>query len=75
MMRSKNSIVRYCFASVFLAVTVLPNAIVGQRILVEFGPESWDMANAQVVTRFGRECVTGAAFLRDVEFENGVIEV
>jgi len=33
------------------------------------------LQNAQIVEHMDRKCLIGSAFLKDVEFENGVIEV
>jgi len=68
-------IFRYCLLSLPLAFALTPTKSHAQQIPVAFGPDRWDMSNAQVVNRYGRECVAGAALLRDVEFENGVVEV
>jgi sugar lactone lactonase YvrE len=74
-MSGKSTIVRY-FLIVLLLGTILSAAEThAQSDVVEFGPERWEMANAETVNRFGRECVTGAAILKDVVFENGVVEV
>jgi sugar lactone lactonase YvrE len=40
-----------------------------------FSSDSWDLTNAQLVDHLGRTCMIGTAFLKNVEFENGVIEV
>ena len=42
---------------------------------VEFDPELWEMQGASKVEHLGRECIVGFAYLKDVEFENGVIDV
>jgi sugar lactone lactonase YvrE len=42
---------------------------------VDFGPESWIFKNAEVKEYMGRKCLHGYALLKDVLFENGVIEV
>ena len=74
-MSGKCSIVR-CFLIVPLLGTTLSAAAIHAQVdVIAFGPERWDMDGAEVVNRFGRECVTGAAMLKDVEFENGIIEV
>jgi hypothetical protein len=41
---------------------------------VPFVPERWDLSSAKVVEHLGRQALTGAAFLKDAEFEDGVIE-
>ncbi len=40
-----------------------------------FTDEQWDLARAQVVEHLGRKALKGSAQLKDVVFENGVIEV
>ena len=42
---------------------------------VDFGPDRWIFKNAEVKEYLGRTCLHGYALLKDVEFENGVIEV
>jgi hypothetical protein len=41
----------------------------------EFGPDRWDLQNAKAVDFLGRKAIMGAAFLKDVQFQNGTIEV
>lgn len=74
-MSRESSIVKCCLLTIFLGTTISANDVRSQSTKAEFGPENWDMAGAAIVNRFGRECVTGAAILKDVEFSNGVIEV
>ncbi len=40
-----------------------------------FDPELWELQGASVVEYMGRESLVGFAYLKDVEFENGVIDV
>jgi hypothetical protein len=40
-----------------------------------FDPQQWEMQGAAVVQYMGRECLVGTAYLKDAEFENGVIDV
>jgi len=42
--------------------------------VIAFLPEHWDLANAQVVNHLDRQALMGTAFLKNVEFEDGVIE-
>lgn len=42
---------------------------------LDFESDRWIMANAEVVQHLGRPALMGIAYLKDVEFENGVIEV
>ena len=43
--------------------------------VVGFDSDRWVLANAEIVDHLGRKCLRGVAYLKDVEFENGVIEV
>lgn len=42
--------------------------------VIPFGPERWDLANAKVVDHLERKALMGAALLKDVEFEDGIME-
>jgi len=42
---------------------------------IDFTPELWIFKNAEVKEYLGRNCLHGYALLKDVLFENGVIEV
>jgi DNA-binding beta-propeller fold protein YncE len=42
--------------------------------VIPFSPDRWDMANAKVVDYLERKALMGTAFLKGVEFEDGVIE-
>lgn len=42
---------------------------------VAFDPELWDLSYAQVVEHEGRAALAGSAVLKDVQFDDGVIEV
>ncbi len=42
---------------------------------LDFGSDRWIMADAEVIEHLNRTCLIGTAYLKDVEFENGVIEV
>jgi sugar lactone lactonase YvrE len=46
-----------------------------QLNVVDFGSDRWQMVDATIDTRLDRTCLSGAAVLPDVVFENGVIEV
>jgi len=46
-----------------------------QSDIVGFESGQWQMVNAEVVEHLGRQSMTGAAFLKDVEFGDGIIEV
>jgi len=40
-----------------------------------FGSDRWDLANAKFVDFLGRKALMGTAFMKDVRFNNGTIEV
>ena len=42
--------------------------------VIEFTPDRWDLANARIVDHLNRKALSGAALLKDIEFEDGVIE-
>jgi sugar lactone lactonase YvrE len=42
---------------------------------VDFDPELWEMQGATVVEHMGRTCLVGTAWLKGVEFGDGVIDV
>ena len=42
---------------------------------IDLDSERWVLTNGQIVEHLGRTCLTGSAYLEDVRFENGVIEV
>ncbi len=46
-----------------------------QGEIVPFDSERWELQNAEIVDHLGRKCLAGSGYLKDLEFENGVIEV
>ncbi len=46
-----------------------------QTDFIDFESDQWDRQGAEIVQFMDRKCLIGSAFLKDVEFENGVIEV
>jgi sugar lactone lactonase YvrE len=58
-----------------LGLAPLPAALAGDGGIVDFESGRWAMPNAETVEHLGRTCLMGTAYLPDVEFENGVIEV
>ena len=43
-------------------------------LIVPFTPDRWDLTRATVVEHLGRTAVMGTAFMKGVEFEDGVVE-
>ena len=46
----------------------------GQNEIIDFESEQWNLANADISEHLGRKALQGTAFLKDVEFDNGIIE-
>ncbi len=64
--------------STFLTIAVIPLATgiaQPQSTSIDFGSERWSLVDAEIANRFGRECLSGTAFLNDLQFQDGVIEV
>ncbi len=62
---------------ILLTLACLTHGLAAQENKAEvipFSPERWDLANAKVVDYLERKALMGAALLKDVEFEDGVIE-
>lgn len=58
----------------FTLVLMTPWSVWAQETL-DFKSDQWVMANAEIVQHLGRTSLMGTAYLKDVEFENGIIEV
>ena len=43
--------------------------------VIDFESDRWVLKTADVTTHLGRKCLSGYACLKDVEFEDGIIEV
>ncbi|MCI0496111.1 hypothetical protein L0Z72_13985, partial [candidate division KSB1 bacterium] len=63
------------FQSALILLLLLSSNLIAQENFINFESDQWDRANAQIVQFLDRKCLIGSAFLKDVEFENGVIEV
>jgi len=61
-------------ATLMIAVLAVPPSASASGA-VGFDSDRWVMAGGQVVEHMERTCLKGTAYLGDVEFENGVIEV
>jgi sugar lactone lactonase YvrE len=46
-----------------------------QENVIGLESDRWNLVNAESTDLFGRPCLSGAAYLSDVAFQNGVIEV
>lgn len=58
----------------FILALLIPSQVWAQDTL-DFQSGRWVMANAEIVQHLGRTCLMGTAYLKDTDFENGVIEV
>jgi sugar lactone lactonase YvrE len=64
----------------FVVIPMIVNFALGNQAqkapgdVVEFTPERWDLANARIVDHLDRKALIGTAFLKDIEFEDGIIE-
>ena len=63
------------FYLLFVGALVAPSAVQAQNDIIGFDSDRWNLVDAEVAERLNRTCLSGAALLKDVEFENGVIEV
>lgn len=68
----KTLLITFLFA--FLLVSALVSAEPEEGI-IDFESDQWTMAGGKVTTHLGRKALMGNAFLKDVSFENGTIEV
>jgi outer membrane protein assembly factor BamB len=66
---------RTVFFSLFIVTLISAAGSSVYSAQVDFDPELWEMQGASKVEYLGRECLVGMAWLKDVDIENGVIEV
>lgn len=59
----------------FLCFLLFVATAVAQDGIMDFESDLWVLKDAEIVQHMGRGCLMGYAYLKDVEFENGVIEV
>lgn len=43
--------------------------------VIPFSSDQWQITSGQIVEHDGRQCLLGSAYLKDLEFQDGVIEV
>ena len=68
---------KHIFALLFISLFVLSisSNLLAQKVNADFNSERWNKSRAKVLEHLGREALMGAAFLNDVELQNGIIEV
>ena len=59
---------------IMTGIIAIGGAALAQGAAVPFDAQRWVLDNARVVEQAGRQAVAGLAVLRDVDFEDGVIE-
>jgi sugar lactone lactonase YvrE len=70
-----NPNIRKLMAVFFLCFFLLVATVVAQDGIIDFESDLWVLKDAEIVQHMDRGCLMGYAYLKDVEFENGVIEV
>jgi sugar lactone lactonase YvrE len=63
------------FQFTLIFVLLFSIEVFAQAEFIDFESDQWDRTGAEIVQFMDRKCLIGTAFLKDVEFENGVIEV
>jgi sugar lactone lactonase YvrE len=63
------------FKFTLIFILLLSIQVFAQDEFIDFESDQWDRTGAEIVQFMDRKCLIGSAFLKDVEFENGVIEV
>ncbi|OGU55731.1 MAG: hypothetical protein A2V66_11730 [Ignavibacteria bacterium RBG_13_36_8] len=62
-------------SALFIFVVFLRGNLIAQDQIIDFDSDQWVKTNAKVVEHLGRKALMGFAYLKDIEFENGIIEV
>lgn len=58
-----------------LFIIVMAAGLLSREGVIDFESGRWSLVNGEVTTHMGRKCLMGSGVLKDLEFENGVIEV
>ncbi len=74
-MSGRSSKTALAFQLSIFSVLMAASISLAQDGIVDFESDRWEFVNARVADHLGRRCLAGSAYLRDMEFENGVIEV
>ena len=62
-------------ALLLVCLMLVPVCAYAQDDVIDFESDRWRLVNAEIVQHMDRKCLIGNAFLKDAEFENGIIEV
>jgi sugar lactone lactonase YvrE len=62
-------------ALVLVCLMLVPVCAYAQEDVIDFESDRWVLKSAEIVQHMDRKCLIGNAFLKDTEFENGIIEV
>jgi sugar lactone lactonase YvrE len=60
---------------IIIAVLLIPYVIRPQDKKIDFDSPDWTLVNGKIVEHLGRKALMGFAYLKDVQFQNGIIEV
>ena len=60
---------------VLIFSVLLSVKVIARQDIISFESDQWDRTGAEIVQFMDRKCLIGRALLKDVEFENGIIEV
>ncbi len=68
-------IVNIIVGTLFVLTLMVGSMVAAQQDYIDFESDQWVVANGEVKEYLGRKSLVGMAYLKDVEFENGIIEV
>lgn len=74
MKEKRSDILRIIFPFFFLLL-VIAMTLSAQDEVIDFESELWVKVDAEIVKHMGRKSLMGVAYLKEVQFENGIIEV
>ncbi len=65
---------KYCFYPVMILFSFISTISYCQQGVIPFDSDKWTLVDAEQAEFLGRKCLKGIASLKDVVFENGIIE-
>ncbi|MCA9734316.1 MAG: SMP-30/gluconolactonase/LRE family protein [Deferribacteres bacterium] len=60
--------------NLLFSIFVILSSLKAQEITQEFNEANWQIFSGRIVEHLGRQSVAGSAALKNIEFENGIIE-